>query len=96
MLLIGGDNLQKFRHWKDFQRIIDQFGLLVYPRALHAENPFGNHRNIRHFIAPLLDISSSDIRNRLIENRSVTGMLPDEVAQFLQQKYRTDPQKPVF
>jgi nicotinate-nucleotide adenylyltransferase len=95
-LLIGGDNLQKFRNWKDFQRIIDQFGLLVYPRAHQSENPFGDVPNIIHFTAPLLDISSSDIRKRLLENRSITGLLPDNVAKFLLQKFKTDPQKPVF
>jgi nicotinic acid mononucleotide adenylyltransferase len=69
---------------------------LVYPRAPFPESPFGDHPNITHFTAPLLDISSSDIRERLIGNRSITGLLPDEVTKFLQRKFKTDPQKPVL
>ena len=32
-LLIGQDNLMKFHKWKDYQQIIDSFGLIVYPRS---------------------------------------------------------------
>ena len=95
-LLIGGDNLLLFQHWKDYQKIIDLFGLVVYPRATKTENPFEKHPNISHINAPLLEISSSDIRERLTQNRPVSGLVPEEVEKFLLQKKKSDSPKSVF
>jgi len=95
-LLIGGDNLLKFRHWKDYQRIIDLFGLVVYPRSSKMENPFPDHPNIIQIKAPLLEISSSEIRERLAEHKPVSGLVPEAVEKFLLQKHKTDLPKSVF
>ena len=94
-LLIGEDNLVKFRQWKDYQQIIDSFGLIVYPRStvpLNHQAP-GNHRtpspNITTLKAPLLNISSSEIRKRLAENQSVSQLVPAEVEKYILQKLRS-------
>ena len=95
-LLIGGDNLLKFRLWKDYNQIIDLFGLIVYPRSSGMNAPFDLHPNIRYIKAPLLEISSSEIRARLSENRSIHGLVPDEVEKYLCQKSEDDRSKSVF
>lgn len=84
-LLIGGDNLQKFHRWKEHQKILDSFGLVVYPRAEATENPLEKHPNVCTIEAPLLEISSSEIRRKLSENKSVSGLVPAEVEKFLLQ-----------
>jgi len=89
-LLIGGDNLQKFQWWMEYQRIVDLFGLVVYPRSTTSENPFKNHPNVRSLKAPLLNISSSEIRKRISEGKSVAGLVPAEVEKFILQKLKTD------
>lgn len=106
-LLIGEDNLLKFRKWKDYQQIIDSFGLIVYPRStVPVNHPVpGNHKipenhqapgnhqasgpNITTLKAPLLNISSSEIRNRLAENQSVSQLVPAEVEKYILQKLRS-------
>lgn len=95
-LLIGGDNLQKFQLWKEYQRIIELFGLVVYPRYTTSANPFENHPNVRAINAPLLDISSSEIRKRISEGLSVTGLVPTEVEKFIRQKLKTATPKSDF
>ena len=65
LLLIGGDNLDVFTQWKDYQFLLDNFDILVYPRA-GASNvvPSGWNR-VRMLHAPMMDISSTQIRNSL-------------------------------
>jgi nicotinate-nucleotide adenylyltransferase len=89
-LLIGEDNLLKFHLWKDYRLIIDSFGLVIYPRSSGQKIFFEKHPNIQQIKAPLLEISSSDIRKRLAENQSVQGLVSTEVEKYLLQKLKTD------
>ncbi len=95
-LLIGEDNLQNFRLWKDYLQIIRTFGLIVYPRNSAPVHPFEPSPNICYIKAPLLSISSSEIRSRLNENQSVRGLVPAEVEQYLIQNFITSPSKSDF
>ncbi|MDE5750274.1 MAG: nicotinate (nicotinamide) nucleotide adenylyltransferase, partial [Duncaniella sp.] len=31
-LVIGADNWKIFSHWKEFERLLDEYGVMVYPR----------------------------------------------------------------
>lgn len=69
-LIIGGDNLASFRKWREYETILLEFGVAVFPRkgidsnaeksSLMAENP--SYR-IELIDAPMIDISSTEIRN---------------------------------
>lgn len=69
-LVIGADNLESFPRWRDYRRILKEFGITVYPRKgyhrghlkarLLKEDP--SYR-IELLNAPLVTISSTDIRN---------------------------------
>jgi nicotinate-nucleotide adenylyltransferase len=89
-LLIGGDNLQTFHLWKSHELIIESFGLIVYPRSAGDTDELGNHPNIQRIQAPLLDISSSEIRKRLSENRSIHGLVSTEVENYIFQNLKND------
>ena len=72
-LAVGGDQLADFRRWKDYARILLEYGLLVYPRDgfdspalrddLQRENPA---YRITLIDAPLFNISSTALREGLI------------------------------
>ena len=95
-LLIGGDNLQKFHLWKDYQKIIDSFGLIVYPRASGKAIQFENQPGIHIISAPLLNISASGIKKLLTENQSIHGLVSTEVEKFILQKLKTTRSEPKF
>ena len=83
-LLIGGDNLAIIRKWVEYQRIISEFGLIVYPRP--GFESIGNNQfaNITFISAPLIDISATEIRHKLAKGESISGMVPERVAKFLE------------
>lgn len=87
-LLIGSDNLQKFHLWKDYQKIIDSFGLIVYPRASANSVSSENQPNIQFIKAPLLNVSATDIKKLLFENQSIHGLVSAEVEKYLLQKIK--------
>ncbi|MCK9413879.1 MAG: nicotinate (nicotinamide) nucleotide adenylyltransferase [Prolixibacteraceae bacterium] len=90
-LLIGGDNLLKFQVWKEHQRIVDEFGLIIYPRSGSSFNFYEHHPNVLSISAPLLNISSSDIRKRLEKKEPVSGLVSTEVEKFILQNIINNP-----
>ena len=82
-LFIGGDNLAIIHKWIEYRRIIDEFGLIVYPRSGFAINEDSVFPNTTFVTAPLIDISATEIREKLKKGDSIIGMVPEKVAKFL-------------
>lgn len=82
-LIIGGDNLAAFPKWKNSQKIIDDFGLIVYPRPESRIDMRLDKKNVAYIEAPLLDISATLIRKCIRENRSIRYLVPDKAARFI-------------
>jgi len=87
-LLIGGDNLVIFHKWFQYKRIIDEFGLIVYPRPKFDTKNLPKFSNTILISAPLIDLSATEIREKLNKRESIAGMVPEKVASFLLQRIR--------
>ncbi len=85
-LIIGEDNLAQFPKWKNAEKIIEYFGLYVYPRPNADESPLKNHAQVRLVNAPLLDISATFIRESLKKGQSIRYMVPEAVEEFILRK----------
>jgi nicotinate-nucleotide adenylyltransferase len=85
-LIIGEDNLGQFSKWKNYQQILEYFGLYVYPRPGAIKSELLKHPNVKVIEAPLLDISATFIRDRIRENKSVKYLVPDQVEQYILRK----------
>ncbi len=85
--IIGGDNLQSFHLWKNYEDILANHEILVYRRAGYYSNPlFTNQSKIKVFDVPLLNISSTYIREMLQAGKSVKYLMPEEVHEFIEEK----------
>ena len=82
-LVMGADNLGSIRLWKDYRRILNEYGIAVYPRrGFDARNlledllkdPDNNYR-IRMIDAPIIDISSTEIREREAAGQDMSAYL---------------------
>jgi len=92
LLLIGGDNLVLIYKWIEYQKIMDEFGLIVYPRPGFQNKVDEQFPNTTFISAPLIDLSATEIRKKLAKGVSIAGMVPEKVALFLQQHIK-NPQK---
>ena len=80
--VLGSDNLADIRRWRDYTRILLEFGVAVYPRTgfdteavrqdLLKENP---SYKIEIIDAELVNISSSEIREKKASGQDVSGWL---------------------
>lgn len=81
-LIIGGDNLANIRQWKDYSRLLSEYGVAVFPRTgtdlgevrkdLLMENP---EFKIDILKAEMVDMSSTTIRNAISEGKDVSEWL---------------------
>ncbi|GAB3797589.1 nicotinate (nicotinamide) nucleotide adenylyltransferase [Spirosoma humi] len=85
-LIMGEDNLEQFANWKNYDKILEYYGLYVYPRPKSKESAFKTHPNVRLVEAPLLDISATFIRESIRTNRSIRYMVPDVVEEMIARK----------
>lgn len=82
-LLVGEDNLASFHRWKDYRMILDRFGLVVYPRRDQPPVSPETASSVRWINASLLDVSSTEIREKLAAGLSVHGLMPEKSEEFL-------------
>ena len=83
--IIGGDNLQSFHLWKEYAEILEHHTVYVYRRAGFHENPLlANHPKIKLFEVPLLNISSTYVREMIQAGKSIHYMVPDSVKEYIE------------
>ena len=83
-LIMGGDNIQSIHKWKNYQRIIENYKIYVYPRPGFVMPPdLDGNPNIEIVNAPLMEISSSMIREWIRQGRNIQGFMPSAAWQYL-------------
>lgn len=84
-LIMGEDNLNTFHKWKNYDVILERYDIFVYPRILaDAENvEFKNHPRIQKISAPVVEISSTFIRENIKNRKNVQPLLPSKVWEYI-------------
>ncbi len=84
-LIMGEDNLKSFHKWKNYQVILDRYAIYCYPRISEGvvETQFNDHPKITKVNAPIMEISSTFIRNGITSGKNIRPMLPYEVWKYI-------------
>jgi len=93
-LIIGADNWEVFDKWRNSDEILAKYHVLVYPRLGHDVNiPAELGERVQLVDAPIIELSSTEIRNRLAHGKSVRYYVPDEVFNYVRHHnlYRNQP-----
>lgn len=83
-LIIGSDNWLIFERWRDWQRILNQYGVIVYPRPGYEVTEDRMLPGMILVDAPTVNISSSFIRRAVADGKNMTYFLPAGVFKFIQ------------
>ncbi len=84
-VILGEDNLASFQKWKNYDIILENYGLIVYPRPKSNPSPF-EHPNIEWIDAPKMDISATLIRKLIKSEKSPRFLVPDPVLEILESR----------
>lgn len=85
-LIIGADNWAIFSKWKDYQRILNENKLFIYPRKNHYIDKDTLPTNVRLVETPLIEISSTFIRWAIREGKDVRYFLHSNVYQTIEEE----------
>ena len=84
-LVAGRDQLAGFARWREPEEVVRLAPLIVFPRPGYEEAaiPAGFERHVECVDAPGVDISATDIRERLRAGRSVRDLVPAAVLEIV-------------
>lgn len=86
VIFMGSDNLEHFHKWKNYETIVENFGVIVYPRPGFDKSKVKFHDNITIAEgAPLMEISSSFIREAIQNGKDVRHFLPKKTSEYLEE-----------
>jgi nicotinate-nucleotide adenylyltransferase len=82
-LIMGSDNLQNLYKWKNYEKILEDYRIFVYPRPGFDGGIYREHAHIKWVDAPLMQISSTYIREAIRNGKSVKYLLPEKVNEYI-------------
>lgn len=82
-LIIGEDNMYELHKWKEINWILENIEVLVYNRSNKNEKMKNENKQLHFYTLPLMDISSTEIRKRILDNQSITYFVPESVELYI-------------
>jgi nicotinate-nucleotide adenylyltransferase len=83
VLIMGADGLQSFNKWKNYEEIINNYSRYIYPRPGIEISTLENIKNCIFIKAPLIEISSTLIRNGIREGKDMHHFLNERVYKYI-------------
>ena len=88
ILLAGGDWIEKIPGWKEGERLMQEFSIAFFPRPgfekLNPQCAPNPSAKIYILHMPLVDISSTQIRDRLRQGQPIDDLVPASVKHYIE------------
>lgn len=81
-ILMGADNIENFDKWREYEEILRDYPLLVYPREGYSVERFADKITFLKN-APLFDYAATDIRMMIAKGEDFREKLSAEVAHYI-------------
>ena len=94
-LIMGEDNLKSFHKWKNYEVILQNHDIFVYPRLDEKDRTskitpskvnyltIKNHPKVHYINAPIVEISATFIRESIKNKKNVQPLLPNKVWEYI-------------
>jgi len=87
VLIMGADNLESFHKWKNYEEILKYYQLYVYPRPAYDGGKLKNHPQVKLVNAPLMELSSTAIRQAIKEKKDIRYFVPEAAWQYIKEMH---------
>jgi nicotinate-nucleotide adenylyltransferase len=94
-LIMGEDNLRSFPKWYNYEKILEEYPIFVYPRLHTSEEE--NHAIVEHILAhpnvhicndvPVMNLSASFIRESIQNKKDVRYLLTESVLTYIDEMH---------
>ena len=88
-LLVGGDNWEAFDRWYHAEDILANYPIVVYPRQGQAVSRTTLPDGVSILNTPLINISSTEIRQRVKQDEDISQFVPAEIEGDVIRLYQT-------
>lgn len=78
-LVMGADNWTQIKNWKEWENLIKKYNVLIYPRLGFELHIPSEYKKVKKTEAPVIEISSSFIRESLKKNKDIRFFLPEPI-----------------
>ena len=85
-IIMGADNLSSFKKWKNYEVILKNYEIYVYPRPGINVEEWKNHPSIIMTETPQMELSSTFIRKAIQQQKNIQYLVPDQVISFMEGK----------
>ncbi len=84
-LIMGEDNLKNLHKWKNYESIIENHNVYIYPRISEGVigNSFKENDRVHRIAAPIMEISSTFIRKAISERKNIRPLLSTPVWEYI-------------
>lgn len=85
-ILIGADNYAIFDRWRNYNEILANHTIWVYPREGTTPDLL-QFPQMKWLDAPLFPVSSTIIREKIAQNETIAGLVPPDIEKIIKGKY---------
>lgn len=85
-LIMGSDNLASLKKWKNYELILRDYKINIYPRPGDTNLELANHPSVNITQTPLMEISSTFVRKAVKEGKNIQFFVPEPVLEFIDSK----------
>lgn len=86
VFICGMDSLQNLPQWREYQKILDNYKLLVFPREGYDGGELRNHPSVTILKTPIIEVSSTFIRDCIRQGQDVRHFMPEKAFKYLEKK----------
>jgi len=87
VLIAGTDIFPSFHKWKNYEILLENYKFYIYRRPGFDAGVYENHPHVTIFDAPLMEISSSFIRQAIFDGRDIRYLVPEKVYQYIREMH---------
>jgi len=83
-LILGGDNIDDIKLWKNYEEILKNYTIYIYPRSKKTEHIA--KENIIFTTPPLLNISSTQVRKKIKNKEDISSFVCPDVCKIIEKE----------